>query len=242
MILKERLVYCVEGRASLCDNQAMTTSCLSLFITQLTVSLVFTTCLFLFQVLETCVKNCGRRFHMLVTNKDFVQEMVKLIGPKNDPPPEVQEKVIFLTTLTYFQLFNYSPLFCRYSVLFKVGLKHFTGKVSSRECRSCTTNCETKALAFPSHPSSRRCPYTRPSEAFQRKAQEDEVKWTVPLLGQLQLQVLKLEACHHHNDRRVSVQVQSVALLAPAAVPTALDRQSRWPAVRYTQFTSVPSS
>lgn len=45
------------------------------------------------KVLETCVKNCGRRFHLLVTNKDFVQELVKLIGPKNDPPLILQTKV-----------------------------------------------------------------------------------------------------------------------------------------------------
>lgn len=44
-------------------------------------------------MLEACVKNCGKRFHLLVTNKDFVQDLVKLIGPKNDPPPAVQEKV-----------------------------------------------------------------------------------------------------------------------------------------------------
>ncbi|XP_017477617.1 PREDICTED: TOM1-like protein 2 [Rhagoletis zephyria] len=56
----------------------------------------FAVFMFTLTVLETCVKNCGRRFHMLVTNKDFVQEMVKLIGPKNDPPPEVQEKVLSL--------------------------------------------------------------------------------------------------------------------------------------------------
>ncbi|KZS15499.1 putative ADP-ribosylation factor-binding protein GGA1 [Daphnia magna] len=47
-------------------------------------------------VLETCVKNCGRRFHVLVCSKDFVQELVKLIGPKNDPPTELQEKVLTL--------------------------------------------------------------------------------------------------------------------------------------------------
>lgn len=49
--------------------------------------------LFLLQVLETCVKNCGKRFHILVTSKDFVQELIKLIGPKNDPPAAIQEKV-----------------------------------------------------------------------------------------------------------------------------------------------------
>lgn len=47
-------------------------------------------------VLETCVKNCGKRFHVLVCTKDFIQELVKLIGPKNDPPTAVQEKVLML--------------------------------------------------------------------------------------------------------------------------------------------------
>lgn len=33
---------------------------------------------------------------MLVANKEFIQELVKLIGPKYDPPPVVQEKVLSL--------------------------------------------------------------------------------------------------------------------------------------------------
>lgn len=56
----------------------------------------FTVVMFTLTVLEACVKNCGKRFHLLVTNKDFVQDLVKLIGPKNDPPPVVQEKVLSL--------------------------------------------------------------------------------------------------------------------------------------------------
>lgn len=47
-------------------------------------------------VLETCVKNCGKALHVLVANKEFIQELVKLIGPKNDPPAIVQEKVLNL--------------------------------------------------------------------------------------------------------------------------------------------------
>ncbi|XP_050433901.1 TOM1-like protein 2 isoform X2 [Adelges cooleyi] len=47
-------------------------------------------------VLETCVKNCGKRFHILVCNKEFAQELIKLIGPKNDPPSIVQDKVLSL--------------------------------------------------------------------------------------------------------------------------------------------------
>ncbi|XP_065579006.1 TOM1-like protein 2 isoform X1 [Artemia franciscana] len=47
-------------------------------------------------LLETCVKNCDRRFHVLVCSKDFVQELIKVIGPKNDPPVAVQEKILSL--------------------------------------------------------------------------------------------------------------------------------------------------
>ncbi|XP_047232732.1 TOM1-like protein 2 isoform X3 [Girardinichthys multiradiatus] len=48
-------------------------------------------------VLETCVKNCGHRFHALVTSKDFVDGvLVKVIAPKNNPPTIVQDKVLAL--------------------------------------------------------------------------------------------------------------------------------------------------
>lgn len=33
---------------------------------------------------------------MLVSNKEFIQDLIKLIGPKNDPPAIVQEKVLNL--------------------------------------------------------------------------------------------------------------------------------------------------
>lgn len=47
-------------------------------------------------VLETCVSNCSHRFHVHVMNKDFIQDLVKLIGPKNNPPIELQERVLRL--------------------------------------------------------------------------------------------------------------------------------------------------
>ncbi|GAB0100241.1 TOM1-like protein 2 [Sergentomyia squamirostris] len=56
----------------------------------------YTVIMYTLTVLETCVKNCGRAFHVLVANKEFIQELVKLIGPKNDPPAVVQEKVLNL--------------------------------------------------------------------------------------------------------------------------------------------------
>ncbi|CAL1599046.1 unnamed protein product [Knipowitschia caucasica] len=48
-------------------------------------------------VLETCVKNCGHRFHALVTSRDFIDGvLVKIISPKNNPPTIVQDKVLAL--------------------------------------------------------------------------------------------------------------------------------------------------
>lgn len=36
----------------------------------------YTVVMYTLTVLETCVKNCGKRFHVLVCSKDFVQELV----------------------------------------------------------------------------------------------------------------------------------------------------------------------
>ncbi|XP_015242983.1 PREDICTED: TOM1-like protein 2 isoform X3 [Cyprinodon variegatus] len=48
-------------------------------------------------VLETCVKNCGHRFHVHVANRDFIDGvLVKIISPKANPPTIVQDKVLSL--------------------------------------------------------------------------------------------------------------------------------------------------
>ncbi|XP_061893290.1 TOM1-like protein 2 isoform X4 [Entelurus aequoreus] len=48
-------------------------------------------------VLETCVKNCGHRFHAQVANRDFIDGvLVKIISPKTNPPTIVQDKVLSL--------------------------------------------------------------------------------------------------------------------------------------------------
>ncbi|KAG8433352.1 hypothetical protein GDO86_017580 [Hymenochirus boettgeri] len=53
--------------------------------------------MFALTVLETCVKNCGHRFHILVTHRDFIDGiLVKIISPKNNPPTIVQDKVLAL--------------------------------------------------------------------------------------------------------------------------------------------------
>lgn len=54
------------------------------------------------QVLETCVKNCGHRFHLLVANRDFIDSvLVKIISPKNNPPTIVQDKVLALIQVSW---------------------------------------------------------------------------------------------------------------------------------------------
>ncbi|KAM9857636.1 target of Myb1 membrane trafficking protein [Aulostomus maculatus] len=48
-------------------------------------------------VLETCVKNCGHRFHILVASQEFVEGvLVRSILPKYNPPTALHDKVLSL--------------------------------------------------------------------------------------------------------------------------------------------------
>lgn len=48
-------------------------------------------------VLETCVKNCGHRFHVLVASQDFIEGvLVRSILPKNNPPTALHDRVLSL--------------------------------------------------------------------------------------------------------------------------------------------------
>ncbi|KAH8874760.1 TOM1-like protein 2 [Schistosoma japonicum] len=47
-------------------------------------------------LLETLVKNCGKRFHSHVANKEFLHAFLKLLSPKNDPPQHLQTKVLYM--------------------------------------------------------------------------------------------------------------------------------------------------
>ncbi|XP_012725629.2 target of Myb protein 1 isoform X1 [Fundulus heteroclitus] len=48
-------------------------------------------------VLETCVKNCGHRFHVLVASQEFVEGvLVRSILPRYNPPTALQDRVLSL--------------------------------------------------------------------------------------------------------------------------------------------------
>ncbi|XP_073707540.1 target of Myb1 membrane trafficking protein-like isoform X2 [Garra rufa] len=48
-------------------------------------------------VLETCVKNCGHRFHVYVCSREFVEGvLVRAILPKNNPPMILHDRVLSL--------------------------------------------------------------------------------------------------------------------------------------------------
>lgn len=51
--------------------------------------------LVLLQVLEACVKNCGHKFHIYVSTRDFVESvLVQTILPKNNAPVFLQDRVL----------------------------------------------------------------------------------------------------------------------------------------------------
>ncbi|XP_037546215.1 target of Myb protein 1 [Nematolebias whitei] len=48
-------------------------------------------------VLETCVKNCGHRFHILVTTQEFIEGvLVRSILPKYNPPTVLHDRILSL--------------------------------------------------------------------------------------------------------------------------------------------------
>lgn len=47
-------------------------------------------------VLETCVKNCGIRFHTKIAQKDFLKDLMSVIYAKNNPPTIVCERILGL--------------------------------------------------------------------------------------------------------------------------------------------------
>ncbi|XP_028395528.1 TOM1-like protein 2 [Dendronephthya gigantea] len=56
----------------------------------------FKVVMFTLTVLETCVKNCNRRFHICVATQDFLHELTKLLQPKYNAPVMIQDKILAL--------------------------------------------------------------------------------------------------------------------------------------------------
>ncbi|CAG03295.1 unnamed protein product, partial [Tetraodon nigroviridis] len=78
-------------------------------------------------VLETCVKNCGHRFHVLVASQEFVEGvLVQAILPKNNPPTALHERVLSLIQ-SWADAFRSSPslvgVVCVYDDLRRRGLE-----------------------------------------------------------------------------------------------------------------------
>jgi hypothetical protein len=54
------------------------------------------------QVLEACVKNCGHRFHVLVSTREFIEAvLVRAIIPRNNPPLVLHDRVLSLIQVSH---------------------------------------------------------------------------------------------------------------------------------------------
>ena len=51
------------------------------------------------------MKNCGKRFHVYVATKEFMQEMIKIISPKYNPSVELQNTVLSLIQVSFLSVF-----------------------------------------------------------------------------------------------------------------------------------------
>ncbi|MCJ8739360.1 hypothetical protein PDJAM_G00046250 [Pangasius djambal] len=78
-------------------------------------------------VLEACVKNCGYRFHVLVSTREFVEGvLVRTILPRNDPPLVVHDRILTIIQ-AWADAFRSSPdltgVVCVYEDLRRKGMK-----------------------------------------------------------------------------------------------------------------------
>ncbi|CAF3732398.1 unnamed protein product [Adineta steineri] len=61
-------------------------------------------------LLEALTKNCGKIFHLQIAHKDFLKELKGVIGPKNNPPALIQERVLGMIQ-TWALAFRHDPDF-----------------------------------------------------------------------------------------------------------------------------------
>ncbi|CAF0772326.1 unnamed protein product [Adineta ricciae] len=59
-------------------------------------------------LLEALTKNCGKIFHLQIAHKDFLKELKGVIGPKNNPPVPLQERVLGMIQ-TWALAFHHDP-------------------------------------------------------------------------------------------------------------------------------------
>ena len=52
------------------------------------------------------MKNCGKRFHVYIATKEFMQEMIKIISPKYNPSVELQNTVLSLIQVSFLSVFT----------------------------------------------------------------------------------------------------------------------------------------
>ncbi|KAK3520377.1 hypothetical protein QTP70_024050 [Hemibagrus guttatus] len=98
-------------------------------------------------VLETCVKNCGHRFHVFVATRDFIDGiLVKIISPKINPPTIVQDKVLALIQASSLE-YSYSKVLVFYRKTLSAAKKH-----ARVICQCCVFCLQAWADAFRSSP------------------------------------------------------------------------------------------
>lgn len=91
------------------------------------------------QVLEACVKNCGHRFHVLVSTRDFVEVvLVRTILPRNDPPLVIHDRILSIIQVRistiwmvdyddyyYYATVSYGAIMLLYKQHFNVLVLHY---------------------------------------------------------------------------------------------------------------------
>ncbi|XP_039467556.1 target of Myb protein 1 isoform X3 [Oreochromis aureus] len=120
-------------------------------------------------VLETCVKNCGYRFHILVTTRDFIEGvLVRSIIPRNNPPQILHDRVLGIIQ-AWADAFRSSP--------------DLTGVVSVYE------DLRRKGLEFPANQLEGYTPPQAPKKVKKLKAELGVVRSNLTMMSDLMSQL-----------------------------------------------------
>ncbi|XP_006797954.1 target of Myb protein 1 isoform X4 [Neolamprologus brichardi] len=120
-------------------------------------------------VLETCVKNCGYRFHILVTTRDFIEGvLVRSIIPRNNPPQILHDRVLGIIQ-AWADAFRSSP--------------DLTGVVSVYE------DLRRKGLEFPANQLEGYTPPEAPKKVKKLKAELGVVRSNLTMMSDLMSQL-----------------------------------------------------